>query len=75
MLNASAAFEGDRNENSSIGEIIAGQSEGDAFLRGLADNCSVPDALFGRVSALATHPAKLQGFCRAIQKFVERVSP
>jgi hypothetical protein len=75
MYNMMARSQSDRIDEARIGEIIAGQSDGDAFLCGLAGNCSISDALFEKVLALATHPAKLKGFCRAIQKFVERVSP
>ena len=57
-----------------ISEAIAGQEEGRGFVRDLADGASVPDALFMRLRQIAGNAAKMRGFCRAVQKFVERAS-
>lgn len=60
-----------------ISAAIAGQREGERFLRRL-DSCSPPDGLFAAIVAAfdANDPsqARLRGLCRALQKHAERVA-
>ena len=56
----------------SIADTIAGQQEGASFVRGLRDGVSAPDAMLIRLREIAGNAAKLRGFCRALQKFIER---
>ena len=55
-----------------IADTIAGQRAGAQFVRDLCDGISAPDAMFIRLQEIAKAPAKLRGFCRALQKFIER---
>ena len=63
--------------SSYIASIIAGQQEGDAFLRSVND-CIHADALHGRIVAIVQSEGagsvKLIGFARAIQKKLERTA-
>ena len=56
----------------SIDETIAGQADGSRFVRDLRDGIAAPDAMFVRLQEIATDTAKLRGFCRALQKALER---
>ena len=58
----------------SIADTIAGQQEGARFVRDLCDGISAPDALFMRLREIADDAAKMRGFCRALQKYIERGS-
>lgn len=65
------------NNSTFISEIIAGQAEGDRFIREL-DDCASPDALANRIIEImasdgAGNP-KLRGFARACQKRLERTA-
>ena len=55
-----------------IAEIVGGQADGEAFLRSL-NECTPPDALADRVASMIDSRAKLRGFCRALQKKLERL--
>ena len=41
-------------------------------MRDLCDGVSAPDALFMRLREIAGNAAKMRGFCRALQKYIER---
>lgn len=56
----------------SIADTILGQQEGVRFVRDLCDGISAPDAMFIRMQEIATAPATMRGFCRALQKYIER---
>ena len=56
----------------SIADTIAGQQEGARFVRDLCDGISAPDALFMRLRELASDTPRRRGFCRALQKHIER---
>ena len=60
---------------SRVADVVAGQQEGDRFLRDLLEFQAAPDALATRVSEISGDHSRLIGFCRAIQKFIERVAP
>jgi hypothetical protein len=75
MLNASAAYQGDRDKNTNIGEIIKGQEDASALIQDLVAECAVPDALFARVQELIPTLARLRGFCRVVQKQIEQGAP
>ena len=55
-----------------IGDTIAGQTEGSRFVRDLVDGTAAPDALFMRLREIAGNAAKMRGFCRATQKYIEQ---
>lgn len=55
-----------------IGEAIEDQRQAMAMIRGLTAEHLSPDALFLRLQDLASTPARLRGFLRALQKFIER---
>ena len=57
-----------------IGDTIAGQQEGVRFMRELCDGIAAPDALCLRLREIADDAAKMRGFCRALQKYIERGS-
>lgn len=59
----------------SIADTIAGQQEGSRFVRDLCDGVSAPDALLIRMRENLGNAAKMRGFCRAIQKYIERGRP
>ena len=56
----------------SIAAAIAGQQAGACFVRDLRDGMAAPDALCLRLRELAGDAARLRGFCRALQKQLER---
>ncbi len=56
----------------SIADTIAGQQQGVRFVRDLRDGVSAPDALLMRLREIAGDAAKMRGFCRTLQKFIER---
>ena len=56
----------------SIADTIAGQIEGSRFVRDLCAGVSAPDAMFMRLREIAGNAAKMRGFCRALQKYIER---
>ena len=58
----------------SIADTIAGQQEGSLFLRDLRTTFASPDALFLRLRENLGNAAKMRGFCRALQKFIEKGS-
>lgn len=55
-----------------VDEIIAGQSEADRFIRAVAAESAMPDALFERLREFSSSQMWLRGFCRALQKQIER---
>ena len=57
----------------SIDEAIIGQQQANVFIRELRTEYASPDALFARVQELVLSLAQLRGFCRTLQKFIERV--
>lgn len=57
-----------------IGDTIRGQEEGRRFVRDLRDGIADPDAIFMRLRELASDTPRRRGFCRALQKFIERGS-
>ena len=65
LRNADAPFD-------SIAAAIAGQREGASFVRDVRDGIAAPDALFMRLQEIADDAAATRGFCRALQKFIER---
>ena len=65
--NADAPFD-------SVADTIAGQQDGDRFIRGLREIYYDPDALATRLQEIAGDAARLFGFCRALQKQLERNS-
>ena len=56
----------------SIADTIRGQEEGQRFVLALRDGIASPDALLMRLRELVTSPAATRGFCRTLQKFIER---
>ena len=60
------------HQNTSIDEAIAGHAAGSRFVLDLRDGIALPDAMFVRLQEIA--PAQLRGFCRALQKALERSS-
>ena len=58
-----------------IGEIIAGQHEGNRFICGLAENSCLPDAPLMRLQELTASPARMRGCSKALQKRLEREKP
>ena len=58
----------------SIADTIAGQQDGARFIRGLRESYCEPDALATRLQEIADDAATMRGFCRALQKFIERGS-
>ena len=66
-----AAFKLNRQLNF-IAEVIEGQASGAQFIRELDETICDPDRLFRKIMALNNSPAALQGFCRELQKFIER---
>lgn len=61
-------------QSNSIDEAILGQQQANSFIRELRTDYAAPDALFSRVNALVSSSAQLRGFCRTLQKFIERVA-
>lgn len=57
-----------------IAQTIAGGQDGNRFIRGLRESYCDPDALHLRFRELASDAARTRGFCRALQKFIERGS-
>ena len=57
-----------------VAQTILGQGEARHFLRDLRDGLAAPDALFMRLREIADDAAKMRGFCRALQKYIERGS-
>ena len=55
-----------------IAEAIQGQASGAQFIRELDDTICDADRLFHEVYALSNSPAALRGFCRELQKCLER---
>lgn len=55
-----------------IADTIAGQQEGSRFVRELCDGISAPDALLMRMRENLGNAAKMRGFCRALQKYIEQ---
>lgn len=51
---------------------IVGQEQGDCFVADMQRGGLEPDDLFLRVLPLTTQPPRLRGFCRALQKFLEK---
>ena len=77
----SAADDGDSTGSRSgafIAAAIAGQREGEAFIRSLPDFYVDPEALFHLVLAAIDERdpshARLRGLCRGILKHLERVT-
>lgn len=54
---------------------IQGNQEAHAFIRAMRNEICVPDALADQITAMANSPARLCGFFRLIEKFIERVTP
>lgn len=59
--------------SNSIDDAILGQQQANAFIRELRTDYATPDALFARVQELVPSLSQLRGFCRTLQKFIERV--
>ncbi len=55
-----------------IAQTIVGVQEGNRFIRGLRESYCDPDALATRLQEIAGDAARTRGFCRALQKFLER---
>lgn len=58
--------------DSSIADTIAGQMAGAQLVRDLRDGIVAPDLLVTRLREIADDAAKMRGFCRSLQKFIER---
>lgn len=71
---STASPRGEAAPFNSIADTIAGQQEGARFVRDLCDGVSEPDALHLRLRELAGDAARTRGFCRALQKHIERGS-
>ena len=67
LRNAKAPFD-------AIAQTIVGGQEGNRFIRGLRESYCEPDALATRLQEIADDAATMRGFCRALQKFIERGS-
>ena len=63
--NAKAPFD-------AIAQTIVGGREGNQFIRALRESYREPDALAKRLQEIADDAARTRGFCRALQKFIER---
>ena len=59
--------------SNSIEKAIIGQQQADEFIRELRTDYTLPDALFSRVQEMISSAARLRGFCRTLEKFIERV--
>ena len=67
LRNAKALFD-------AIAQTIVGGQDGNSFIRGLRESYCEPDALATRLQEIADDAARTRGFCRALQKFIERGS-
>ena len=65
LRNAKAPFD-------AIAQTIVGGQDGNRFIRGLRESYCEPDALATRLQEIADDAARTRGFCRALQKFMER---
>ena len=61
-----------RRLHNAIAQTIVGGREGDQFIRALRESYREPDALATRLQEIADDAARTRGFCRALQKFIER---
>ena len=57
-----------------IDGIIAGQAAAEDFLIALRRNFLPPDALLNQIASMAPDRDRLKGFCRRLQKFIERAT-
>lgn len=57
-----------------IDAAIQGQKEARAFILALQNGVSPPEEFAGRIAAMVGEAARFRGFCRAIQKYLERGS-
>ena len=65
LRNAKALFD-------AIAQTIVGGQDGNSFIRGLRESYCEPDALATRLLEIADDAATMRGFCRALQKYIER---
>ena len=68
------AHRGKSQQFNAIADTIRGQEEGARFVRELCDGLADPDAIFMRLREIAEDAAATRGFCRALQKYIERGS-
>ena len=61
-------------DGDAIDEIIAGQAAGDAFLLAVRNSYCATDELYIKFSGIAADRDRLKGFCRSLQKFIERAT-
>ena len=57
-----------------IARAIEGGDAGRRLIRELRESFCEPDTLFEKLREIFNDPARLRGFCRALQKFIERTA-
>ena len=60
------------HSSNAIAQTIVGGQDGDQFIRALRESYREPDALATRLQEIAGNAARTRGFCRALQKYIER---
>jgi hypothetical protein len=55
-----------------IASTIGGQSEGERFIRDVRELPVAPDVLAIRIREMISEQCRFAGFCRALQKHIER---